>query len=81
VQVNAKMQAEQRHIVMLLDNAPTHIPPNTTKEVLMGFHVYRLSHITIIFLPTNTTSMLQPLDRGIIAAFKAHYLTTCLYRR
>jgi hypothetical protein len=73
VQVNTKMQAELRHIVMLLDNAPTHIPPETTKEVLMGFDVYRLSNITIIFLPANTTSIVQPLDQGIIAAFKAHY--------
>jgi hypothetical protein len=72
VQVNAKMKAELRHIVLLLDNAP-HIPPDTTKEVLMGFDVYRLSNITLIFLPANTTSIVQPLDQGIIAAFKAHY--------
>jgi hypothetical protein len=69
VQVNAKMKAELRHIVLLLDNAPTH-PPDTTKEV-QGFDVYRLSNITLIFLPANTTSIVQPLDQGIIAAFKS----------
>jgi hypothetical protein len=57
---------------MLLDNAPTHIPPETTKEVLVGFGAYCLSNITIIFLLANTTSIVQPLDQGI-AAFRAHY--------
>jgi hypothetical protein len=33
--------------------------------------MYRLSNITLIFLPANT--IVQPLDQGIIAAFKAHY--------
>jgi hypothetical protein len=67
------MQAELRHIVMLLDYAPTRIPPDTTKEVLKGFDVYRFTNITIIFLPANTTSIVQPLAQGVIAAFKAHY--------
>jgi hypothetical protein len=70
VQVNAKMKAELRHIVLLLDNAPHILTP---PRVLMGFDVYRLSNITLIFLPANTTSIVQPLDQGIIAAFKAHY--------
>jgi hypothetical protein len=27
----------------------------------------------VIFLPANTTSLIQPFDQGIIRAFKAHY--------
>jgi hypothetical protein len=59
VQVNAKMKAELRHIVLLLDNAPTH-PPDTT-EVPFHVTVHHRSHTT------SSHSI-----RGI-AAFKAHY--------
>ncbi|XP_055377932.1 tigger transposable element-derived protein 1-like [Condylostylus longicornis] len=49
-------------VLLLLDNAPGH-PQGLCYE-----------NIAVEFLPKNTTSLLQPLDQGIIATFKALYI-------
>ena len=59
--VNRTMRRQRRNILMFLDNASSH-----SEDV-------RLSNVTLKFLPPNTTSVLQPLDQGIIRAFKARY--------
>lgn len=51
-----------RKVLLLVDNAGGH---NMTKTVF--------SHIKIHYLPPNMTSMIQPLDAGIIKSFKSHY--------
>lgn len=48
--------------LLLVDNAPGH-PIDLEHE-----------NIKVVFLPKNTTSLLQPLDQGIISTFKALYI-------
>ena len=47
---------------MVIDNCPAH--PNVQAQ---------LQAIKLVFLPPNTTSMLQPCDQGIIRNLKVHY--------
>ncbi|XP_059800174.1 tigger transposable element-derived protein 1-like isoform X2 [Hypanus sabinus] len=51
-------------VLLLLDNAPAH------PKHLDSIH----PNITVRFLPPNTTSLIQPLDQGVIPTFKAYFL-------
>ena len=55
------MGRQNRQVLLLLDNAPSH-----PKDV-------NVTNVKLVFLPANTTSMLQPLDQGIIKAVKTIY--------
>lgn len=50
--------------LLLVDNAPSH-PKNLS---------YMSENVRVEFIPKNTTALLQPMDQGIIATFKAYYL-------
>eukprot|EP00106_Octopus_bimaculoides_P013734 XP_014781176.1 PREDICTED: tigger transposable element-derived protein 1-like [Octopus bimaculoides] len=51
------------HAMLIIDYAPNHLP------ILQHRH----PDVKVIFLPRDT-SLLQPMDQGVIATFKAHYL-------
>ena len=56
-----KMVQQKRKVLLFVDNCPAHpIVP-------------RLQAVAVHFLPPNTTSVLQPMDQGIIQCFKMWY--------
>ncbi|XP_033747859.1 tigger transposable element-derived protein 6-like [Pecten maximus] len=58
---NNDMRKAKRNILVFLDNATSHV------------NALKLTNVTFNFFPPGTTSKLQPLDLGIIRAFKARY--------
>uniref|UniRef100_A0A8C4RRF5 Tigger transposable element-derived protein 4 n=1 Tax=Erpetoichthys calabaricus TaxID=27687 RepID=A0A8C4RRF5_ERPCA len=60
VKLDERFFREKRKVAMIIDNCPAH--PNVV-----------LKAIKLIFLPPNTTSVLQPCDQGIIQNMKFFY--------
>ena len=63
-----KEQNLSNKAILVLDNATGH--PQSICD--------SYSHIKVIFLPPNTTPLLQPMDQGVISTFKAYYLRETL---
>ncbi|XP_057316743.1 tigger transposable element-derived protein 4-like [Hydractinia symbiolongicarpus] len=59
--LDQKFRVDGRKIVLIIDNCPAH--PS----------ISNLTNIHLVFLPPNTTSVLQPMDQGVIRSLKAHY--------
>ncbi|XP_066531040.1 tigger transposable element-derived protein 1-like [Hoplias malabaricus] len=60
--------------LLVLDHAPAH-PPNLVEDILDDF-----KFIDVLFLPPNTTPILQPMNQQVISNFKKLY-TKNLFRR
>lgn len=65
IELNKKFKRQNREVIFFLDNCTAHPRLN-------------FSNIRLQFLPPNTTSLIQPLDQGIIRTFKSHYRRTLL---
>ena len=63
--LNSKFKSENRNVLLYLDNFSGHYRTDKTD------HNY--SNIKIHFYPPNCTSVIQPMDQGIINAEKIKY--------
>ena len=70
---NTRIGAQGRKILILLDNAASHQVQGMEKTTIGGFEAFVLSNITLLFFPPNVTSVVQPMDQGVIVALKVHY--------
>ena len=59
--LNKKFESEKTKVGLIIDNCPAHPIINN------------LSHIKLLFLPPNTTSVSQPMGQGILRCYKANY--------
>ena len=59
--VNKKFQAEGRKVALIIDNFPVH-------PIIENW-----SHVRLVILPSNTTSVSRQMDQGVIRCFEAHY--------
>lgn len=59
-EINESFKQQKRNVLLLLDNCSSH------------FNI-PLSNIRLLFIPPNTSSIIQPLDAGIIKTFKDNY--------
>lgn len=67
---NAHMRKRNRRVCLLMDQAPVH---NIAKD-------RKFSNVEVKFLPANTTPFTQPIDQGIVHAWKARYRARLLRR-
>lgn len=64
-----QQQDGQQEVLLLIDGFSAH---QTGIDLIADVSI-ALNNVRIEFLPTNATSVCQPLDQGIIRTWKAHY--------
>ena len=70
LQLNNQFKGQNRKVIMILDNASSHVVSFAKVGKSRGFSTLELSNMTLVFFPPSVTSVVRPLDQGIIASFK-----------
>lgn len=63
-----ELSVQKRKILLLIDNCTSHSD------------IKNLEWIKIVFLPPNATSIVQPMDQGVIRSLKCHYRKQLILR-
>ena len=58
--LDLSFRAQSRKAALLIDNCPAHL------------EIKNFTSISLLFLPPNRTSVLQPMDQGVIRSLKVH---------
>ena len=66
--INRHFKAKSKKLILLSDNCPAHKIAEVSS---------RLDHVRVVFLPSNTTSIIQPCDAGIIQPCDAGIIQPC----
>ncbi|RPB03350.1 hypothetical protein L873DRAFT_1640910, partial [Choiromyces venosus 120613-1] len=64
------MRIQGCKIILITNNCPSHPLPDSPPEDYNSPTQLQLINITLLYLPSNITSRLQPLNQGIIAPLK-----------
>ena len=65
-----KISLDKVQAILILNNAPAH----PREDILSR----RDRKIKVLFMPPNTTSILQPMDQGVISTIKRRYICSYL---
>jgi hypothetical protein len=60
-----RLKGLEESALLLIDNCAAH----PSADILQSKH----GKIRVMFLPKDTTTLIQPLDQGVIRAFRTHY--------
>ena len=71
--LNVHFKYLKRMVLLIMNNYVTRSLTQVGKGESFGLSTLQLSNITIVFLPPNVISVVQPLDQGIITPFKVQY--------